>query len=82
MTKPIPKVIPRTWIVIDRQINGYVFSVSNDDSLEVGYFQNHIKAIRETVVWDGEQWTFKYSGPNGSYLRGEDEAFVKRGPYV
>jgi hypothetical protein len=80
MSSPSPNVIPGQWIRVGDSIDGYVFHVNGDGSLEVGYYQNRIKAIKETVVWNGAKWAFKYSGPNGSYLRGSDEALVKRGP--
>jgi hypothetical protein len=75
-----PKVKKGDWIDIGTNITGYVFGIREDGSLSVGYLQNQTKAIREVVVWDGFIWQFKISGPNGSYLRGNDEAIVKRGP--
>lgn len=51
-----------------------------DEYISVGYYQNRAKTIKEEAIWDGERWQFKSSGPNGSYLRGEEEAAVKRGP--
>jgi hypothetical protein len=77
----MPQAASGTWIHIGRSIDGYVFSTNPDGSLEVGYYQNRLKAIKETVVWSGESWEFKYSGPNGFYLRGSEEAIVKRGPH-
>ena len=58
------------------------FQVAADtnDELEVGYYQNNIKAIKENAIWDGTFWKFKYDGPNGSYLHGSDETIVKTGP--
>lgn len=80
-----PNVNEGDWLIIksssrDSGINGYVFSVHSDGSLAVGYYQNNAKAIKEDVVWNDSFWNFKYSGPNGTYLRGVDEAIVKRGP--
>lgn len=80
-----PKVKEGDWIIISPDetgvgIDGYVFSVQKDGILSVGYYQNKIKAIKEDVVWDGNNWKFKYTGPNGTYLSGADEAIVKRGP--
>lgn len=77
---PSPAVAVGQWITIGRTTPGYVFQVNSDGSLEVGYYQNRLKAIKETVVWREECWRFKFQGPNGTYLRGEDEALVKRGP--
>ncbi len=81
-----PEVKEGDWIIIKSEensqgINGYVFNVFSDGTLSVGYHQNDAKAIKEDVIWHGSFWKFKYSGPNGSYLRGSDEAIVKRGPY-
>lgn len=81
MQLPTPQVLPGSWIRIGKSVDGYVFSISTDGSLEVGYYQNKLKALKETVVWNGEAWEFKYPGQNGSYLRGADEAIVMRGPY-
>ena len=80
MSSNAPSVTPGQWIIVGKTVDGYVFSVSQDGSLEVGYLQNRIKAIKEPVVWSGTGWEFKFSGPNGSYLRGAQEAIVKRGP--
>lgn len=80
MSSSAPSVRQGQWIRVGSSVDGYVFGVNSDSSLEVGYYQNHIKAIKETVVWNGTSWEFKYQGPNGSYLRGADEAIVKRGP--
>lgn len=74
----MPTVLLEQWIKIGN-IDGLVFSVE-EARLQVGYFQNNNKAIKEPVVWDGNRWQFEYDGPNGSYLRGEDEQRVKRGP--
>lgn len=80
MNSNAPKVTAHQWIKIGSSLDGYVFSVNSDGSLEVGYYQHKLKAIKETVVWNGVAWEFKIQGPNGSYLRGADEAIVKRGP--
>jgi hypothetical protein len=81
MSSNTPSVKPSQWIRIGSSIDGYVFSVDTDGELEVGYYQNRLKAIKVTVVWDGTQWKFKYKDPNGSYLCGAEEAIVKRGPH-
>jgi hypothetical protein len=80
-----PAVRQGEWITIkssssDRTgVAGHVFDVF-DDGLGVGYLQNGMKAIKEDVIWKGDHWSFRSSGPNGSYLRGPEEAIVKRGP--
>ena len=81
MSSHPPAVVAGQWITIGRSTPGYVFKVNSDGSLEVGYYQNRLKAIKETVVWDENTWVFKHQGPNGSYLRGAEEALVKRGPF-
>jgi hypothetical protein len=69
------------WISVGiSNINAYVLHVFSETEISAGYYQNHLKAIMEDFVWDGERWQFKYSGPNGSYLRGHEEAIVKMGP--
>ncbi len=80
MPSPPPQVSTGQWIRIEDSIDGYVFHVNGDGSLEIGYFQNRLKAIKEPVVWNETKWVFKYSGPNGSYLRGAEQALVERGP--
>ncbi len=75
-----PKVDVGQWIVIGEATNAYVLSVTSDTELEVGYLQNSVKAIKEAVIFDGDRWKFKYSGPCGSYLRGRDASIVKHGP--
>lgn len=80
MSLNTPSVAPGQWIRVGSSVDGYIFSVNGDGSLQVGYYQNRIKAIKETVIWSGTAWEFKHEGPNGSYLRGAEEALVKRGP--
>lgn len=81
-----PKVKEGQWIIIGKPSpfcrinNGYVFNVQTDGTLNVGYYQNQTKAIKTEVIWDGEFWQFKNSGPDGSYLRGQEEHIVKQGP--
>jgi len=80
-----PKVSIGDWIFMKSEnglsgINGYVFNVSSEDELSVGYYQNNSKAIKEQVIWKDDRWQFKHSGPNGSYLTGRDAAIVKAGP--
>ena len=36
--------------------------------IEVVYYQNKIKGIKEDAVWDGENWKFKNEGPSGAYV--------------
>ncbi|MEX0300576.1 MAG: hypothetical protein AB3N28_15995 [Kordiimonas sp.] len=77
-----PDVRKGQWIKFGTsRIDGYVFDVFSDGTLGVGYHQNKMKAIKTDVIWNGEHWDFKYSGPDGSYLRRHEEAIVKRGPY-
>lgn len=77
-----PEVHKGKWIVIGTgSLNGYVIDVHSDGSLGVGYYQNRTKAIKEDVIWNGTHWQFKLEGPNGSYLRVQEEEIVKRGPY-
>lgn len=70
----LPQVTHGQWIRVSDSVDGYVFHVNGDGSLEVGYYQNRLKAIKETVVWNDTQWDFKYSGPNGFYLRGANRS--------
>lgn len=79
----VPTVKLHEWIRIGTsgRTDGLVLDIHTDGSLGIGYYQNRLKAIKDTVVWDGECWRFKYDGPSGSYLRGAEEAMVKRGPY-
>lgn len=79
-----PNVKKGDWIIIGPSdsfspINGYVIDVF-EDSLGVGYYQNELKAIKDDVIWNGTHWEFKYNGPCGSYLRGQEESIVKHGP--
>jgi hypothetical protein len=78
--RPQPVVRPGDWICIGSSLPAYVFSISTDGSAQVGYMQHGIKAIKEPAIWNGFSWEFKYQGPNGSYLRGQDAAIVKSGP--
>ena len=80
----IPSVKKNDWIIIGKPtggnvVHGLVMSVSSE-RLSVGYYQNQMKAIKEDVVWKDDHWEFEVSGPNGLYLRGPEEAAVKRGP--
>lgn len=75
-----PKVAERTWIKLANGIDAYVLCIDSG-GLSVGYHQNDKKAIREDVVWDGSRWQFRHSGQSGSYLHGQDEMIVKKGPY-
>lgn len=33
--------------------------------VEVVYFQNKLKGVKDDVVWDGENWQFKNEGTSG-----------------
>lgn len=79
-----PDVRVGDWIVVgdpskQYSVDGLVMGVY-PEYISVGYYQNQNKAIKEDVVWGDGYWKFRYSGPNGSYLRGSEEAAVKRGP--
>lgn len=78
----IPLVKENTWIRLASGIDAYVFNVISETKLSIGYYQNNLKAVKENVLWKNNQWEFETSGPSGSYLRGADEAIVKRGPHV
>lgn len=76
-----PQVQRGEWIKIGSNgLNGLVLDVHSDGSLDVGYYQNRLKAIKEDVTWDGSHWRFTHSSPGGSYLHGAEESVVKRGP--
>ena len=75
-----PSVSVNEWIKVSN-VEALVLRVYDPGSIYFGYYQNENKAIGEDAVWDGEAWKFKYDGPNGAYLRGADEATVKRGPH-
>ena len=76
-----PKVRERDWITFASGLDGYVLKIFSETELEVGYYQNNWKAIKENVVWTGERWEFKYKGVQGRYLEHEEEAIVKAGPF-
>jgi hypothetical protein len=79
----IPAVQINQWIRVGSSpgVDGVVLEIQNDGSLGVGYYQNRSKAVKEDVIWAASEWQFKHSGPSGSYLRGAEEAMVKRGPF-
>lgn len=74
-----PSVKEGDWIIVGKNINGLVMGVY-PEYIAVGYYQNGIKAVKTDAVWKHGQWEFMYSGPDASYLRGSEEAAVKRGP--
>ena len=77
------KVEKGDWIRVgENGIDGYVRYVFSDTELDVGYYQNNLKAIGEDVVWNEKdgRWDFKHDGPNGSYLQGQEERIVIEGP--
>jgi hypothetical protein len=79
-----PAVKIGDWIVVGKPnsgnfVNGLVMG-AYAGYVDVGYYQNCTKAIKEEVVWVDDHWEFKCSGPNGSYLHGSEETAVKRGP--
>ena len=80
-----PEVSVGDWIFLKSEdgfsgVDGYVFNVSPDGELSVGYYQNNVKPIKESVIWKDDRWQFKISGPNGTYLTGNDAAIVTNGP--
>jgi len=75
-----PTVKKDDWIKIGTSRIDALVMHTSEEHISVGYYQNHAKAIKEDVIWDGERWQFEHSGPSGSYLRGAEEAAVKRGP--
>jgi len=74
-----PSVSVNDWVRVGN-VDALVLRVSGPNSIYFGYYQNETKAIGEDAIWDGESWKFKHDGLNGTYLRGSDEAAVKRGP--
>ena len=36
--------------------------------VKVVYYQNKIKGIKDDIIWSGDSWEFKDSGPSGSYV--------------
>lgn len=73
-----PDVKVGEWISVSG-VDGLVMGVF-PEFLAVGYYQNHAKAVKEDVIWRNDRWEFRSSGPDASYLRGAEEAAVKRGP--
>lgn len=82
-----PKVKKGQWIKIGKgaglisRIDGYVIDIYPDGTLDVGYYQNDLKAIKQEVTWDGRCWKFS-DGIGGSYLHDRDAAIVKAGPHL
>ena len=80
-----PGVTEGTWIKVgggpeDSGQDGYVLRKVSDTLLEVGIYQERLKAIGEIVFWTGKRWNFKFPGPCGRYLQGPEEVIVKAGP--
>ena len=73
-----PQVLEEKWILV-RNLDALVIKVHSPDRIDVGYMQNGHKAIKEEATWNGMEWEFA-PGLNGTYLRGELERKVKRGP--
>lgn len=74
-----PNVSEYQWIRVGKN-DALVLRVYSEGKIEIGYYQNGIKAIGEDAVWNGSEWVFKYEGLSGRYLRGSEESAVKRGP--
>ena len=77
----IPEIRIGQWITVGNSIDAYVLNVVSETELEIGYLQNGLKAIKEPVEFVDGAWKRKYDGPNGSYLRGQEAAIIKRGRY-
>ena len=77
----IPKIKIGQWITVGYSTDAYVLNVVSEIELEIGYIQNGSKAIKEPVEFIDGTWVFKHSGSNGSYLRGQEAAVIKRGRY-
>lgn len=45
-----------------------IVHIYSDGDIEVVYWQNKLKGIKEDAVWGGTEWKFKHDGPNGSYV--------------
>ena len=81
-----PEVREQSWIKLGPNepgrdlIDAYVLHVYSPTRLSVGYYQGKLKAIKEDVVWTGTHWKLEIDRACGSYLRGHEEAIVKRGP--
>lgn len=77
-----PNVMIGEWVMWgSHSLDAYVLRVISETEIYAGYYQNNLKAIGEYFIWDGQAWVLKYQTPDGSYLRGEEAAIVKRGPY-
>lgn len=69
----IPEIKPGQWISIGensiKAVVCNVFDSSNafGERLEVVYLDSRNRAINEDVIWSGEIWRFKNSGPDGGY---------------
>ena len=77
----IPEIKIGQWITVGGSTDAYVLNIVSEIELEIGYLQNGSKAIKEPVEFIDGAWAFKYSGPNGSYLRGQEASVIKRGRY-
>ena len=78
----MPEVKIGEWVSIwstPYSIKGLVMGISSE-YISVGYYQNQVKAVKEDVIWKDNQWHFKSSGPDASYLHGAEAEAVKRGP--
>ncbi len=72
-----------SWIYVSSsRIPAYVINVISESEVSAGYYQNDTKAIKEDFIFNGNSWEFEHSGPSGSYLSGNLEVIVKRGPYA
>lgn len=37
-------------------------------NIQIVYYQNKIKGIKDDVIWDGKNWKLKNNGPSGTYV--------------
>ena len=71
-----PEVSPGQWIKIGKK-DAVVCNV-HADHIEVVYLDDRNRAMNEDVSWDGNQWTFKHSGPSG----GRADKYPRLYPYL
>lgn len=57
-----------------------VLKILKNGNVIAGYFQYEgrgknkpSKPLKEEVLWDGERWSFKASGPDASYVKNASE---------
>lgn len=77
-----PEVKLHEWIEVSNR-PACVLRTHDDGGIFVGYCQYRgtkrskpWKAVGEEIVWKNNEWQFKSSGPDGTYLRGKEERIV------